>query len=168
MEIKLRPYHFSDVDEFMELACNDQVIRTSKLRYYISREDALDSLKEVAIPHSWYKAIWVEEIPIGFVIIMPRSGDDRCRADVGYALAAEYWGHGITTRAVKMAISEGLKEFPDVVRFQGLVELENKASQKVLDKAGFLKECVLRKYSFNKGETRDMVMYSLLSSDFMP
>lgn len=99
---------------------------------------------------------------------MPRSGDDRCRADVGYALAAEYWGHGITTRAVKMAISEGLKEFPDVVRFQGLVELENKASQRVLEKVGFLKECVLRKYSFNKGETRDMVMYSLLSTDFMP
>ena len=104
---------------------------------------------------------------IGFVIIMPRSGDDRCRADVGYALAAEYWGHGITT-AVKMAISGGLKEFPDVVRFQGLVELENKASQRVLDKADFLKKCVLRKYSFNKGETRDMVMYSLLSTDFMP
>ena len=45
-----------------------------------------------------------------------------------------------------------------MVRFQGLVELENKASQRVLDKVGFLKECALRKYSFSKGETRDMVM----------
>ena len=52
MEIKLRPYQFSDMDEFMELACNDQVIRMSRLRYYTSREDALDYLKEVAIPHS--------------------------------------------------------------------------------------------------------------------
>ena len=49
----------------------------------------------------------------GFVIIMPRSGDDQCRADVGHALSAEYWGHGIATRAVKMAINEGLKEFQD-------------------------------------------------------
>ena len=62
MEIKLHPYQFSDVDEFMELACNNQVIRMSRLRYYNSREDALDYLKEVAIPHSWYKAIWVEEV----------------------------------------------------------------------------------------------------------
>ena len=62
MEIKLRPYQFFDVDEFMELACNDQVIRTSRLNYYTSREDTLDYLKEVAIPHSWYKAIWVEEV----------------------------------------------------------------------------------------------------------
>ena len=44
---------------------------------------------------------------------MPRSGDDQCRADVGHALSAEYWGHGIATRAVKMAINEGLKEFQD-------------------------------------------------------
>ncbi len=36
--------------------------------------------------------------------------------------------HGITTRAVKMAINEGLKEFPDVIRLQALVELENKAA----------------------------------------
>ena len=76
--------------------------------------------------------------------------------------------HGITTRAVKMAISEGLKEFPDVVRLQALVELENKASQRVLDKLGFLKEGTLWRYSFNKGEIRDVVMYSLLSTDFMP
>ena len=62
MEIKLRPYQFSDVDEFMELACNDQVIHMSRLRYYTSREDALDYLKEVAIPHLWYRAIWVEEV----------------------------------------------------------------------------------------------------------
>ena len=67
-----------------------------------------------------------------------------------------------------MTIIEGLKELLDVVRFQGLVELENKGSQRVLDKVGFLKECVLRKYSFNKGETRDMVMYNILSIDFMP
>ncbi|XP_062152060.1 uncharacterized protein LOC133860484 [Alnus glutinosa] len=75
-----------------------------------------------------------------FIIIVPKSGDDRCRADVGYALAAEYWGQGIAARAVKMAIAQGLKEFPDVVRFQALVELENNASQKVLEKLGFLKE----------------------------
>ena len=52
MEIKLHPYQFSNVDEFMELACNNQVIHMSRLRYYNSREDALDYLKEVAIPHS--------------------------------------------------------------------------------------------------------------------
>ena len=62
MEIKLRPYQFSDVDGFVELAFNNQVICMSRLRYYTSREDALDYLKEVANPHSWYRAIWVEVV----------------------------------------------------------------------------------------------------------
>ena len=41
-------------------------------------------------------------------------------------------------------------------------------SQRVLDKLGFLKEDTVRKYSFNQGEARDMVMYSILPTDFMP
>ena len=52
MEIKLRPYQFSDVDGFVELAFNNQVICMSRLSNYTSSEDALDYLKEVAIPHS--------------------------------------------------------------------------------------------------------------------
>ena len=72
MEIKLRSYQFSDVDKFMGLACNDQVIHTSRLRYYTSREDALDYLKEVAIPHSWYRAIWVEEVLCSLLICVEK------------------------------------------------------------------------------------------------
>ena len=87
---------------------------------------------------------------------------------MGHALAAEYWGQGITTRAVKMAISDGFREFPDLVRMQALVEVENKASQRVLEKIGFNKEGILRKHTFNKGAVRDMVMFGLLSSELMP
>ena len=72
MEIKLRPYQFSDMDEFMELACNDQVIRMSRLSNYTSSEDALDYLKEVAIPHSWYRAIWVEEVLCSLLICVEK------------------------------------------------------------------------------------------------
>lgn len=167
-KITLRPYKISDVDDFLMYGGNEKVTRFTRWNTFTSKQEVVSYINDYCIPHPYCRSICIDNRSIGFVIIMPRSGDDRCRADVGYALAAEYWGHGITARAVKMAISGGLKEFPDVVRFQGLVELENKASQRVLEKVGFLKECVLRKYSFNKGETRDMVMYSLLSTDFMP
>lgn len=92
---------------------------------------------------------------------------DRCRADVGYSLATEYWGRGIVVKAMKIAISEAVKEFPDVVRFQAFVEVENMPSQRVLEKIGFLREGLLRKYTFNKGEVRDMVIFSLLANDPM-
>ena len=65
-----------------------------------------------------------------------------------------------------MAVSRAFQEFPDVERIEGTVDVNNKASQRVLEKAGFLKEGVLRKYLFiNGGRTIDVAMYSLLSTD---
>ena len=165
LEIKLRPYRTSDVDDFLMYAGNDKVTRFTRWNTFTSKEEALSYINNFCIPHPYCRSICIEDRSIGFVIIIPREGDDKCRAEVGYALAAKYWGQGITTRAVKMAISDGFREFPDLVRMQASVEIENKASQRVLEKLGFQKEGVLRKYTFNKGKVRDMVMYSLLSSD---
>lgn len=50
-------------------------------------------------------------------------------------------------------------------RVEGLVFEENKASQRVLEKAGFVREGVLRKYFFVKGKSRDIVVYSIVNSD---
>lgn len=102
---------------------------------------------------------------IGYVSVKPERGDDACRAHVSYAVSAEYWGQGIVTLALKMAISRVFKEFPVLVRIEALVEDENKGSQRVLEKCGFMKEGLLRKYGYCKGEIRDMIMYSFLSTD---
>ncbi|PRQ38593.1 putative adenylate kinase [Rosa chinensis] len=47
---------------------------------------------------------------------------------------------GIVTLALKMAISRVFKEFLFLVRIEALVEVENKGSQRVLEKVGFVKE----------------------------
>ncbi|XP_062177927.1 uncharacterized protein LOC133882723 [Alnus glutinosa] len=167
-KITLRPYKISDADDFLMYGGDDKVTRFTRWNTFTSMEEALSYIKDYCIPHPYCRSICIADRSIGFIIIVPKSGGDRCRADVGYALAAAYWGQGIAARAVKMAIAQGLKEFPDVIRFQALVELENKASQRVLEKLGFLREGVLRKYSLNKGKSRDMVMYSLLSTDPIP
>ncbi|KAG6732237.1 hypothetical protein I3843_01G159600 [Carya illinoinensis] len=165
MEIKLRPYELSDVDAFMEWACDDEVIRKSRLRHYTSREDALVYLQEVAIPHPWYRAICLEEIPIGFICVKPGSANERCRGVISFALGSKYWGKGITTMAVKRVMSTVFQEFPDMERLEGFVDVDNKASQRVLEKAGFQKEGVLRKYVIVKGRTIDVTMYCCLKSD---
>jgi len=50
-------------------------------------------------------------------------------------------------------------------RLEAQVDAENMASQRVLEKAGFQREGVLRKHLFIKGKSRDMVMFSILSSE---
>ncbi|KAL4633587.1 hypothetical protein ACB092_04G132700 [Castanea dentata] len=48
---------------------------------------------------------------------------------------------------------------------EAIVDAENVGSQRVLEKVGFQREGVLRMYMILKGKTRDLVMFSLLSSD---
>lgn len=67
-----------------------------------------------------------------------------------------------------MAIFQWFREFPQLVRLQTFVDVENKASLRVLENRGFQKEGVLRKYGFDSGKIRDLVLYGLLSTDPIP
>ncbi|KAK2980614.1 hypothetical protein RJ640_011422 [Escallonia rubra] len=163
--ISLRPFKLSDVDDFFSWASDDRVTKYLRWNSLASKEEALKYLQEVAIPHPWRRSICLDGKSIGYVSVKPESGNDRHRAHVSYALSVEYWGRGIVTMAMKMAISVVFKEFPYLVRLEALVEEDNKGSQRVLEKVGFQKEGFLRKYGFNKGEIRDMIMYSFLSTD---
>ncbi|KAJ9682253.1 hypothetical protein PVL29_018234 [Vitis rotundifolia] len=163
--VTLRPFRVSDVDDFILWAGDDQVTRNIRMKTVTSKEEALTFIKDVCIPHPWRRSICIDDRSIGFVSVYRWSGNDICKADIAYAIAAKYWGQGITTKAVKMAVSEAFKDFPDLVRLQAFAAVENKASQRVLEKAGFTKEGLLRKYTFLKGQLKDLVIYSLLSTD---
>ncbi|KAG5236579.1 hypothetical protein OIU78_004557 [Salix suchowensis] len=165
--ISLRPFKLSDVDDFLKWASDDRVTRYLRWSSINSREEALTYLEKVAIHHPWRRSICLDDHSIGYISISPESGDDRCRARLGYALAAEFWGQGIATIALKMAVSSVFKELAGLVRVHAVVEVENKGSQRVLEKAGFLKEGLLRKYGYCKGEIRDMIVFSFLSTDLV-
>ncbi|KAG6664521.1 hypothetical protein CIPAW_02G098800 [Carya illinoinensis] len=144
--ISIRPFEFSDVDNFLKWASDDRVTRYLRWNTITSREEALTYIEKVAIPHPWRRSICLDDRSIGYISIRPESGDDRCRAHVSYAVGTDYWGQGIVTIALKMALSGVFKEFPDLLRIEALVVVENKGSQRVLEKVGFLKEGLLRKY----------------------
>lgn len=130
-----------------------------------TKEEALAYIEKVAMPHPWRQSICLDDRSIGYVSVKPESGDYRCKGHVSYAVAAEHWGQGIATEALRMAIPAVFKQFPQVLRLEALVELDNKGSQKVLQKVGFVKEGLLRKYPFCKGEVRDFLIYSFLATD---
>ncbi|KAL6979757.1 hypothetical protein U1Q18_021412 [Sarracenia purpurea var. burkii] len=123
-------------------------------------EDAVKHLKEVAIPHPWRRSICVDDCSIGYISIRPGPGNDRHRAHLGYAISADFWGKGIMTATLKMAISSVFMEVPYLVRVEGMVEEENKRSQRVLEKVGFRKEGFLRRYGFNRA--RGLVLKTLV------
>ncbi|XAR54693.1 Diamine N-acetyltransferase [Bertholletia excelsa] len=164
-QISLRPFDLSDVDDFMVWATDDKVSQFCSWDTYASKEAAAKYIAEVAIPHPWLRAICIGNRAVGAISVAPGTGGDRCRGELGYVLASEYWGKGIVTRAVRMVASSIFLEWPHMERLEALVDVNNKGSQRVLEKVGFVREGVLRKYFFQKGKARDMVMFSLLSTD---
>lgn len=88
--------------------------------------------------------------------------DVNCKcAELGYWLAEQFWGRGIMTAAVK-EFSQFIFENYDIVRIYAEVFDSNVASQRVLEKAGFQKEAVLRRSIFKNGTIKDAYVYALV------
>lgn len=99
---------------------------------------------------------------IGVRLVPP--GDET--GDVGYWTRAEARGRGVTTRALVL-VSRWAIALPQVERLQLRADLQNVASQRVAEKAGYVREGVLRSAHFNPRQNRrlDWVMYSLLPGE---
>eukprot|EP00250_Pteridium_aquilinum_P005253 c15377_g1_i1 orf=112-624(+) len=162
-EVSLRSFHASDAEDFMSWAGDDDVTRFTMWDTYTSIDKAKDFLETVAIPSPWFKAICLDGVPIGSLSLNQGTGADCCRAELGYVLRKKHWGKGFTTEAVKLALVQGFKEL-DIERIEAFVFPDNKASQKVLQKAGFVQEAVLRKYRFAKGIVHDCLVFSYIKS----
>ncbi|KAL3507890.1 hypothetical protein ACH5RR_033272 [Cinchona calisaya] len=164
-DIRLRLLDLTDVDDFMEWFTDEKVSQFCSWDCFKSKEDAMNYVADVAVPHPWYRAICLKDKPIGSISVTPFRGNEKCRGEIGYVLASKYWGKGIATKAVKLVASTIFVEWPHLERLEALVDVENVGSQKVLEKVGFSREGVMRKYCLLKGKPRDMVMFSLLSTD---
>ncbi|PKU83970.1 uncharacterized protein LOC110098939 [Dendrobium catenatum] len=168
--ITLRPFNFSDsdIDALISLAADDRINRFLRRGPFSHRDDVVRFLHTHVLPHPWYRAICLSGgRPVGSIALRPEdSGHGRTRTvSLGYRVAVEYWGRGIATEAVRMAAAAAFEEWVDLDRVEAIADVENPASQRVLEKAGFVREAVLRRYLVLKGEVRDMVMYSFVSSD---
>ena len=109
-------------------------------------------------------AIATTEEPIGSIGLMPGVDVHRYTAELGYWLAEPYWGRGIATLAVKALTVFALKE----LRFKRIFAepyATNPASARVLEKAGFTREGLLRANVFKDGEVLDQFLYSYVSRD---
>ena len=80
-------------------------------------------------------------------------------AEIGYWLAKKHWGMGIMTRAVKQMCRLGFQKF-GFKRIYAFTFVFNRASQRVLKKAGFHYEGKLRKNVKKKGKYRDDLLFA--------
>ncbi|MFP7477081.1 GNAT family N-acetyltransferase [Terribacillus saccharophilus] len=87
------------------------------------------------------------------------------RGEIGYEIGKDFWRRGYMSQALHALIEEGFQTL-QLNRIEAKVEPENTPSRRLLEKAGFHEEGILRQYEKMNGVFLDMVMYSLLRSDY--
>jgi len=88
----------------------------------------------------------------------------RASAGLGYWVRRSEWGSGIATEAANAALAHAIHGLR-LHRIEALVALENKASQRVVEKLGFTREGVAREAEFVDGRYLDHIQYSFLRTD---
>lgn len=160
MEITLRKLGTHDLKHFYTWTSDEEVAKTTTWSAYKKLEEAQSFLEKVVENHPWFMAICLQGIPIGSITLLPGQGHFSHKAELGYVLARSYWGQGITTTAVKLAISKGFKDL-NVLRIEAFVDPNHLASNKVLLKAGLAHEGLLKKHLLFKGIPSDRNIYSI-------
>jgi RimJ/RimL family protein N-acetyltransferase len=74
-------------------------------------------------------------------------------------------GRGVATRALELMARWVFAADEELGGLELRADVENRSSQRVAEKAGFVREGVLRSSLALKGERRDVVMYSLVRED---
>ena len=156
-----------DVNEIIVLRSNPETMKYIPKPLVKTIEDALEhiAMMDAKIENNeginW--AITQKDNPklIG-VIGHYRIKPEHYRAEIGYMLLPEFSGKGIISEAVKEVVKYGFKGM-QLHSIEAVIDPENNASAKVLEKNGFVKEAHLKENEFFEGRFLDSVIYSLLN-----
>lgn len=108
-----------------------------------------------------FRAIEVNGVAVGSIGIFLGS-DVYCKsAEIGYWLAEEFWNKGIMSGAVKQICKEALEKY-SIVRIYAEPFAHNAGSRKVLEKAGFSLEGLMKNGVYKNDNVFDYCMYALL------
>lgn len=156
-----------DVNEVFELRSNPETMKYIPRPLVKTTEDALEHIamiEEKIVTNTGINwGITLKDNPkvlglIGYHRLQP----ENYRAEIGYMLLPEFHGKGIITEAVKRLIIYGFNDLK-LHSIEAVIDPENFASEKVLQKCNFVKEAHLKESEFYNGKFLDKVIYSLLN-----
>ncbi len=164
-EFLLRHVAISDANAFFE----SETDKISKKNFMSTPKDIFEiknSIKKQLIEYKKKKpsfekfTIVVNKEPVGWVELHDLNEKySEHKATIGYCIHPCFRGKGITTKAVKLVVHYALKKYK-LKRITGWCRTFNKASARVLEKAGFKLEGILRKNKFKDGKYLDDMVWA--------
>jgi RimJ/RimL family protein N-acetyltransferase len=109
---------------------------------------------------------WILEedgVPVGWITLVIANWEHGL-AEVGYALATRYQGRGLMVRALVLLLGDLFAQ-TKLERVEARCSIDNRASQRVLERVGFRREGRLRSYFRLHGKRVDNYLYAVLRGD---
>jgi RimJ/RimL family protein N-acetyltransferase len=167
MKLKLnhsttRPLRLDDAQSLVRHANNRQVWRNLRdlMPHPYGEADAYAFISHSLVaPQPTSFAIEVDGAAVGVVGVRMKEDIERNTAELGYWLGEAYWGRGILSEVVTAFTPWALKEFK-LLRIEAVVFEWNPASARVLEKAGYTLEGVMRRSAVKDGVVIDRSLYA--------
>lgn len=110
-------------------------------------------------------AIEVDGEAVGGIGLIPGTDVERVGAELGYWLGERYWGRGLATASVRSILPYAFEELGLLRVFAAVFDF-NPASGRVLEKAGFVREGVLRDAAIKESRVTSMTLYAMTRADY--
>lgn len=128
------PYTIEDTATFLELAANGVLGRVY--------------------------GVYDGDIFVGCCSLIPQQDVYRLNAEIGYWIGEPYWDKGYATEVVKLLLNVAFEEL-NLSRVYAHIFEFNKGSMRVLEKAGFHKEAIIKSSIIKEGKIFDEHLYSI-------
>lgn len=109
-------------------------------------------------------AITVDDSAIGGIGLSLGHDIERTSAELGYWIGEPYWGRGIATMAIEAVTRYAFSQL-GLVRLFAVPFVENVASCRALEKAGYEREGLLRRSAVKDGGFQDQYMYAAVAAE---
>jgi ribosomal-protein-alanine N-acetyltransferase len=165
--LSLRRVNKNDASAILELRSNPESMKYIPRPLLKTIEDALEHITMIDDKIDNNEGInWAITLKndsnliglLGFYRIKP----EHYRAEIGYMLLPNFSGKGIISEAINEVMNYGFKTM-QLHSVEGVIDPNNRASAKVLEKNGFTKEAHLRENEYFEGRFWDSVIYSKLN-----
>jgi RimJ/RimL family protein N-acetyltransferase len=155
----LRPVRMGDAPAYLELHQNPEA-RKGFMSIPKNLKEAREELKKDSGKNNLMWAIEINGRFAGFIHLeLNNNPKYKHSAIVGYCVHPSFRGMGLATRSLKLITSYAFNKL-GLIRVSGMCRTFNKASARVLEKAGYKLEGILRKNKFKEGKYLDDMLWA--------
>lgn len=169
--VELRWLDENDIPALFELFSDPEVIRYTSLRRLDSLANAAEMLADI-------QRLFADRTLFQWGVV--RAGEpDRVvatctladlawqhrRAEVGFAVARREWGRRLMSAALPVLLAHAFEDLR-LHRLEADADPRNTASLRLLERAGFRREGLLRERYVQAGELQDAVVFGLLAHEW--